>query len=68
MENTAKRFDDYKIYQMLCDYLWIHENRRKAVFGIGDFYEHGKQLFETPEYMYRLRKPQAYLFHALFAN
>lgn len=54
--NDGKRYDDYSIYQLLCDHLWIHENRRKAVFGIGDFYEHAKELLTKEENLYRVEK------------
>jgi hypothetical protein len=55
-EDTKKRYDDYQVYQMLCDHLWYHQSKRKAVFGIGDFYEHAKELLTKPENLYRVEQ------------
>lgn len=68
MDTTAKRYDDFEVYQMLCEYLWIHQNKRKALFGIGDFYEHAKELLTTPEHGYRLSKMENTAIYTRFSN
>lgn len=54
--NSKQRYDDFDVYQMLCDTLWIHDSKRKAVFGVDDFYEHARQLLTAPEHAYRVEK------------
>lgn len=64
----GKRYDDYEVYQMLCSHLWIHESKRMAVFGIGDFYEHAKKLLTTPEHCYRVEKIKNTAMYTRFMN
>jgi len=47
--NSKERFDDFNVYQMLCDHLSIHQSKRKALFGVDDFYKHALDLLTREE-------------------
>jgi hypothetical protein len=56
MKTSKRRFDDYEVYQKLCDHLSIHESKRKAVFGVDDFYIHAKELISNSEHARKIEK------------
>lgn len=66
--NNGKRYDDFAVYESLCDHLWIHQSRRKALFGIGDFYEHAKELLTKEENLYRVQQIKNTPLYSRFIN
>lgn len=59
LADRNKRWKDHDAYELLCELLWIPDNKRCAVFGVDDFYVHAKKLVEKDEYQYRIQQALA---------